>query len=565
MKFHFVVVGGGSAGAVVATRLSEIKDWNVLLLEAGSDPPPTSEIPLKWSMAMHTENDWEFYTEPQEKVFKGLKNGQCYLPRGRMLGGSSSMNVMLYLRGTMHDYNKWEDMGCTGWGFDSNLKYFQKNENFTDSSRFDASIHGNSGPISVSPYVSPDPAIKTIGEAADLMGLTKLTDLNKLTRTTGYAMADSTTRNGLRCSTLKGYLIPNSERPNLFVAKKTRVTKVLLEKKRAYGVEYMTAAGEFKTVNCTMEVILSAGVVISPQLLMLSGIGPAKHLKDMNIDVVADLPVGSNYQDHFAFYGLVLTDRKDRPKEDIIKESKQLRIDTVKLITQGVSTMGLTGFVSFIDTTKKNIQPDIELMKIRFSYNTTKDFDIFRRMFSFSDQMASVYDEINLLSDIILMIPISNHIVNTGHVELASKDPLIKPKIYANFLTDQVEYDVLIEGIQFVVDMCKTKPMVDAGYEFAKIKFPNCPDLEWGTKEYWTCAINNVASSIFHSVGTNRMGAADDITTVVDIDLKVKGIENLRVIDSSVMPHLVSCNTNTATMMIAEKGSDKIKSQYGKL
>lgn len=209
-----------------------------------------------------------------------------------------------------------------------------------------------------------------------------------------------------------------------------------------------------------------------------------------------------------------------------------------------------------------SIQPDIELMKIRFSYNTTEKLDVFQRMFGFSDELANIYNEANLLSDIILMIPISNHIVKTGYVELASKDPLVKPKIHANFLTDQSEYDVLIKGIQFVVDMCKTKPMVDAGYEFAKIKFPNCPDIEWGSTEYWTCAVNNVATSIFHSVGTNRMGAVDDNTTVVDIDLKVKGIENLRVIDSSVMSKFVSCNTNAATMMIAEKGADKIKSQY---
>ncbi|VVC35799.1 Glucose-methanol-choline oxidoreductase, C-terminal,Glucose-methanol-choline oxidoreductase, N- [Cinara cedri] len=563
IKFQFIVVGGGSAGAVVATRLSEITDWNVLLLEAGSDPPATTEIPLKWSLAMHTEYDWEFFTETQEKVFKGLKDERSYIPRGCMLGGSSSMNVMLYLRGTKFDYDKWESMGCPGWGFEENLEYFKKNENFTDDTRFDPQVHGNSGPISVSPYVAPDPAIGTIGEAADLMGLKNVKDLNKLGRTTGYAMSDSTTKNGLRCSTLKGYLIPNSERPNLFVAKKTRVTKVLIENKKAYGVEFVTATGEFKTVNCTKEVIVSAGVMMSPQLLMLSGIGPAQHLNDMQIDLVADLPVGLNYQDHIAFYGMVLTDRKNRPKEDIAKESQQLRKETMQLIPKGISTMGLTGLVSFVDTTGDQ-QPDIEIMKIRFSYNTTKQLDIFRRMFSFSDDMANIYNELGMLSDIILMIPISNHIVNTGHVELASKDPLVKPKIYANFLTDQAEYDVLIEGIKFVVDLCKKKPMVDAGYELAEIKFPGCPDIEFDSKEYWTCAIDHVASSIFHSVGTNRMGAADDKTAVVDIDLKVKGVENLRVIDSSVMPHLVSCNTNAATMMIAEKASDKIKTQYGK-
>lgn len=562
-KFDFIVVGAGSAGAIIAARLSEVADWNILLLEAGGDPPDSSEIPLKWSLALNTEYDWKFLSEQEDNLFKGLDGERCHVPRGCMLGGSSSMNVMLQIRGTKFDFDEWEKAGCTGWGFDSVLPYFIKSENFTDSTRFDSKIHGNSGPLTVSPFESPDPAIKTISQAADLMGLTNVKDLNKKERSVGYAMSDSTTRNGLRCSTLKAFLMPNSGRPNLFVAKYIRVTRILIEDKSAVGVEFVTKTGEFKTVNCTLEVILSAGVVMSPQLLMISGIGPAAHLKEMGVNLVADLPVGKNYQDHVAYFGLVLSDRKDRPIEDIAAESQKLRKETFDLITKGVSTMGLTGLLSFVDTKRASGNPDIEIMKIRYSCNTTQQMNTFKNMFGFSDEMAKVYNELNTHSDIILMIPISNIITKTGQVLLRSKDPLASPKIISNYLSDQQEIDTMIKGIEFVVEMCKKKPMTDAGYAFEEIVFPNC-EAKWGTEDYWKCGIKNLATSIFHSVGTNKMGAIGDKTSVVDPSLKVIGVDRIRVIDCSAMPLLVTCNTNAATMMIGEKGADIIKTHYGK-
>jgi len=565
IKFDFIVVGAGSAGAIIAARLSEVADWNILLLEAGGDPPESSEIPLMWSLALNTEYDWKFLTEQEDHLFKGLDGEKCHVPRGCMLGGSSSMNVMLQIRGTKFDFDEWEKMGCTGWGFDSVLPYFIKSENFTDTTRYDPKIHGNSGPLTVSPFESPDPAIQTISQAADLMDLTNVKDLNKIERSVGYAMSDSTTRNGLRCSTLKAFLIPNSGRPNLFVAKYIRVTRILIQDKSAVGVEFVTKTGEFKTVNCTLEVILSAGVVMSPQLLMISGIGPEDHLKKMGVDVVVNLPVGENYQDHVAYFGLVLSDRKNRPIEDIAAESQKLRKETFDLIPKGISTMGLTGLLSFVDSKRTFGNPDIEIMKIRYSYNTTRQLNTFKNMFGFSDEMANVYNELNMQSDIILMIPISNIITKTGRVLLRSNDRLATPKIIANYLSDQEEIDTMVRGIDFVVEMCKTKPMIDAGYAFEEIAFPNCEtDCKWGTKDYWKCGIKNLATSIFHSVGTNKMGAIDDKTSVVDPSLKVIGIDRIRVIDCSAMPLLVTCNTNAATMMMAEKGADIIKTHYGK-
>lgn len=568
MKFDFIVVGAGSAGATVAARLSEIPEWNVLLLEAGGDPPDFTEVPLKWGLTLRTEFDWNFETEQQEGLFKGLKDGRCYVPRGRMLGGSSSMNVMLYLRGTEMDFDRWESLGCTGWGFDSVNSYFIKSENFTDATRFDPSVHGKCGPQTVSLYRTPDPAVQVVSCAEELMNVKYVADLNRRGRVTGFAIADSTTRDGLRCSTLKAYLLPNSHRPNLFVAKNTRVTKIVFEDRRAVGVEFVTPAGEFKTVCCTTEVILSAGTVMSPQILMISGVGPAKHLQEMGIAVIEDLPVGENYQDHTTYFGLVFTDRKCRNKQDIYEESQRLRNETFSLTDKGIATIGLSSHISFINTEEPTCEahtyPNLEIMKIRYSYNTTRPTKKFTTMFGFSQEMANVYDELNMESDIILFLLINNNVMGTGRVLLRSNDPLATPKIFTNFLSTEEEYETLLGGIEYVVELSKTKPMVDAGYVLEKIAFPDCVNYEWGTREYWKCSIQYVATSIFHASGTNRMGAVDDVKTVVGPDLKVKGFDNLRVIDISVMPKLVSCNPNAATIMIAEKGSDMIKQQHGR-
>ncbi|VVC35798.1 Glucose-methanol-choline oxidoreductase, C-terminal,Glucose-methanol-choline oxidoreductase, N- [Cinara cedri] len=563
-KFDFIVVGAGSAGAIVATRLSEIPEWNVLLLEAGGDPPDTSVVPLTWTSILKTEYDWEFVSEPQPHMFKGLKDGRSQMPMGRMLGGTSSMNTMLYIRGTEFDYNNWATMGCSGWDFDSVLPYFRKLETFADAARYDPRYHGDSGPMTISQYQVPDPALPVIARADEAMGVTNVTDLNRAGRTVGYAVADSTTRDGQRCSTLAAYLIPNSGRPNLFVAKNTTVTRVLIgDDLRAYGVEILTSSGQLRNVVCQSEVIVSAGPVKSAQLLMLSGIGPASHLMQTDIAPVVDLPVGYNLLNHVSYFGLVLSDRKYRDAADIDKDDQTLIADTYGLITKGLPTIGLTGLISFFDTTHTFANPDVEMVQIRYECNTTAKKGTFQRNFGFSDEMAAMYDELNSHSDLLVMLPISL-VNNPGRVELTSNNPLAKPKIFTNYLTTEVEYDALIKAIELTVELCTTQPMIDAGFAIEKIVFPDCPDLSWGTPEYWRCGIQYVANNLYHTAGTNRMGPAYDPNTVVTTDLRVKGVNGLRVIDSSVMPSLVACS-NAATMVIAEKGSDMIKMDHGKI
>lgn len=574
--FDFIVVGGGSAGATIASRLSEVPDWNVLLLEAGGDPPDFLEFPLQYSNGLRTDVDWAFYTEPEPHLFKGLFKDRNLISRGQMLGGTSSLNVMMYLRGTKCDFDTWERLGNIGWGFNDVFPYFLKSEDFTGQGKnTNSGLHSRGGRLTVSPLEPVDPMFNVIVKAEGLMNLTMVDDLNRIVPPViGYGKLDGTIRDGLRCSTLKAFLIPAANRPNLFVAKNTRVTRVIFDQnKRAIGVEFMAqplngkaATKTVKYVYSTREVILSAGVIMSPQILMVSGVGPAAHLRSHNIDVVADLPVGYNYQDHVSFFGLVFSDRKNRSKSDIADESRLLTQKNVDMMSQGVPTLGLMNLMTFIKTRKEMINPDVQIVKVRFPYDPTpnKTNSIYRS-FGLSDSVAERYENFNAVSDTIFIVPVNVNHQSTGRIVLRSSDPIAYPKIHANYLSYADEMETMLRSIKFVVELSKTEPMVSAGLVLEHIEYPNCVDYKWGTREYWICAIKNVAMSFYHPVGTCKMGPVDDYRTVVDVELRVKGIQGLRVIDSSIMPKIVSVNTNAATIMIAEKGADIIKRYYGRI
>lgn len=569
--FDFIVVGGGSAGATVAARLSEITEWTVLLLEAGGDPPDYTEYPLKFSESLRSEYDWAFPTERERKLFKGMDDQRGIVSRGFMLGGSSSMNAMMYLRGTQRDFDCWERLGNAGWGFKDVYPYFLKSENFVDEKRFDATLHGRGGPLTVSPFKSVDPAFPVIAAAERALNLTEVDDLNRISPpVVGYGSVDSTTRNGLRCSTLKAFLMPASNRTNLFVAKNTRVVRVIFDNgtTAAVGVEFLTPSGETRRVLSAREVILSAGVVMSPQILMVSGVGPREHLRKYGIRVISDVPVGYNYQDHVSFPGLVFSDRKTRSESEMADEARDLMRRTMEMTAHGISTVGLTNLMTFVKTTDYAEYPDVQIIQVRMPYNTTRKTANHRsrlsNMFGYSDEVAKSYDELNARSDTLLMVPINLNDRSVGRVTLRSSDPRVYPKIRANHLSHADELDTLLRGIDFVVALSKTEPMIDAGLVLERLELPNCANHAWGTRGYWTCAIENVATSFYHPVGTCRMGPSGDYGSVVDLALNVRGVQRLRVIDSSIMPKIVSANPNAATIMIAEKGSDIIKRFYGK-
>lgn len=564
------MVGGGSAGATVAARLSEIPEWNVLLLEAGGDPPELTENPLLWNQNLRTKCDWTFFSEKNPLLFKGMEHERCIISRGLMLGGSSSINAMIYLRGTVEDFRQWKNKyGCYGWDYEDVLPYFKKSEDFVDLSRIDPKIHSVGGMLTVTPLTTYDPAYTVIAEAEQSIHLIEVNDFNRKEPVIGYGNFDSTTRNGRRCSTLKAFLMPASNRPNLYVAKNTIVTKIIIVDGVAVGVEFKCSSGEFKSVFCTNEVVLCAGPIKSSQLLMLSGIGPREHLNDHGIHVVNDLPVGLNLQDHMSIPALVFTDRKCRPIEDIRNESSDLLKNEISLYSKNISTLGLSKLMTFHKSKDDLVYPDLQIIKFRVPFNATNSLpnkiNVFTNMFGYSKEVTNLYDELNLLSDIIVMAPIILQPLSTGQIKLKSVNPLDDPSIILDYLTHEEEIETLLKGIEFVVKLSKTKSIIDAGLVLEELKLPNCADYFWDTRDYWICVIQNLASPFYHVASGCRMGPEDDPCTVVDPKLRVKGIIGLRLIDSSIMPKIVSVNTNAAAIMIGEKGSDIIKECYGKL
>lgn len=579
--FDFIVVGAGSAGATVAARLSEVPDWNVLLLEAGDDPPESAELPYKFSETLRSRYDWTFFTEPERHLFKGLERERSTVSRGFMLGGSSSMNAMMYLRGTRRDFDGWRRMGNDGWGFDDVLPYFVKSEDMSDGARAGgggeggsgAARHGRGGPLTVGPFESVDPAGPVFAEAWRRLNLTEVDDLNRVAPpVVGYGRLDGTVRDGLRCSTLKAFLMPARNRSNLFVAKNVRVTRIAWDGTRAAGVEYSAPDGETRYVYGTREVILSAGVVMSPHVLMVSGVGPREHLRKYGISVVSDLPVGYNYQDHVSFPGLAFSDRKNRSRADVARESVELMQRSINMTRAGVATLGLTGLMTFVRTDDRGTadgDPDVQIVLIRMPYNTTRRTANHRsrltNLYGFADDVAELYDRLNGLSDTLLAVPINVNDRSAGRVMLQSPDPMVYPKIHANFLSYADELERMLRAIDYVVRLSDTEPVVGAGLVLEHIRYPGCAGHAWRTRDYWLCAIRHVATSFYHPVGTCKMGPADDYRSVVDTELRVKGVRGLRVVDASVMPKIVSVNTNAATIMIAEKASDAIKRSHGKI
>uniref|UniRef100_A0A8D8Q3M0 Glucose dehydrogenase [FAD, quinone] n=1 Tax=Cacopsylla melanoneura TaxID=428564 RepID=A0A8D8Q3M0_9HEMI len=562
-KFDFIIVGGGSAGSVLANRLSEEMDWQILLIEAGGEPLPETEIPSNWHNMIKSSQDWGYRTQPDSRMFFGLENKTNYWPRGKGLGGSSIINAMLYQRGNDRDYNEWERAGNPGWGFKNILPYFLKSEDFQDISRQDPAFHNTGGYLTVSPRLSPDEAVKVIESAAKEMKIATMFDVNR-DQYIGFGPFDTTTRYGLRCSTSKAFLEPARLRKNLVIWKNVQVTKVLIDKKlKAYGVEYVDSQGKVCHVNSTREVLLSAGSVGSPQILMLSGIGIQKHLKEKNIPVLKDLPVGANLQDHVCFPGVVFSANKDPAMT--LQYQKYLQVAAWK----GISTIEVAKVVGFINTKNKSQYPNIEFLTIRIPMNAKKmnnDKSVIGSIFVFSDKVSKHHDYLNFNSDLLYMMPILIKPKSRGKILLRDNNYKTKPDIYPNYFSDVngEDLDTMIEAIDFLIAMNDTDSFRKNNLTLERVDYPACSKHNLTSLDYWECSLSQVAGTFWHPTGTCKMGPKDDPTSVVDPTLKVIGITGLRVIDASIMPTIVSAHTNAPSIMIGEKGADLIKLTHGK-
>ncbi|XP_063628493.1 glucose dehydrogenase [FAD, quinone]-like [Cydia splendana] len=562
-NYDFIVVGAGSAGSVVANRLSEVPEWKVLLVEAGGNPTLATEAPQLAYSNLGTAEDWNYRPEPQDGACRGYKGQQCTWPRGKTLGGCSSINFMFYIRGNKLDYDEWGADGNYGWDYDSVLPYFKKSENFTgplDDNKVD--YHGTGGYLNIEKSTM-HPLESFLLKAASEIGIEVKEDLNTENQM-GIAKSYTNTKNGIRHSTARAFLNPIKYRPNLHVVINALATKILFKPSSNIVDGIMIKKdGQDIVVKAKKEVILSGGAINSPQLLLLSGIGPQKHLKNLDIDVIADLPVGENLQDHVftAIYFKALTGEKQShfsSKEKIVKHFSDFVLQQSGIFSD-VSPHLVTAFVN--TTNSASTSPDMQYHYLFFPPGMKNVVDMFTKH-NFNDEFRDYMAEINKENTILLVYNVVLQPKSKGRILLKSKTPEEHPLIYANYFDNYDDMRTLIRGIKQTLELANTNAFKEAGFEVMWPKLKACDSYDQGSDEYLECFARELTLSLYHPTSTTKMGHDDDESAVVNPELKVRKIKGLRVIDASIMPKVVRGNTNAPTIMIGEKGADLIKKYW---
>ncbi|XP_053617649.1 glucose dehydrogenase [FAD, quinone]-like [Plodia interpunctella] len=556
-NYDFIVVGSGSAGSVVANRLSEVPDWKVLLVEAGDNPSLTTEMPQLFYANMNTTKDWKYKSQPQDTACRSYKHKSCAWPRGKTLGGTSSINGMFYIRGNKHDYDEWAEQGNRGWSYEEVLPYFKKSENYNGVLTDDLKkYHASGGYLNVE-NLKADPLEDVMIKAANELGL-KTVDINGESQI-GVMLSFTTTQNGVRHSTARAFLSPIKDRKNLHVIKNAYVTKILFEPntQNVKGI-VINKEGNDIIVNAKKEVIVSAGAINTPQLLLLSGIGPRKHLEDLDIPVIADLPVGENLQDH-VFVPIYYTkegDKNTMSLPNVISAFAQFMLEN----RGPFSDTSPHRTVTFINTiNSKSDVPDVEHHYVIFPPNIQKLLDIYQKH-DLSDEVLGKFHKISENNFVLLLYTVLLKPKSKGRILLQSKDPNVYPLIYANFFEDPDDLETIINAMkQHGLKLGETKSFKEAGFKLEWLDIEPCKKYDKISDEFLKCISRELSFSLYHPTSTAKMGPIDDETAVVDPELKVRKVRGLRVIDASVMPSIVRGNTNAPVIMIAEKGADMIK------
>ncbi|KAI5643256.1 GMC oxidoreductase domain-containing protein [Phthorimaea operculella] len=558
-NYDFIVVGAGSAGAIVANRLSEVPQWKVLLIEAGGNPTLTTEIPQIFFSNLNSAVDWQYQVEPQGKCCKSYANQRCHWPRGKVLGGSSSINALFYVRGNRLDFDEWASYGNPGWSYEDVLPYFMKSENYSEPLVGDLkNFHSNEGYLSVDCGNDAQESEKLALAAVTQAGIKPTPDINGANQM-GVMKACTTTQNGVRHSTARAFLAPIKDRKNLHVLKNSHVTKLLFKDNEnvVSGVMVNKGGKEF-SVNAKKEVIVSAGAINTPQILMLSGIGPKKHLESLGIEVKADLPVGKNLQDH-TYHGIYYAapgNKNLTSTPTIVEEFTNYMLHREGLFNSSAPFR----VVSFFNTTDPNAtSPDAQYHYLFFPANVANFIDYYG-LHGFNDEYKKKFQEINENNTVFLACPVLLRPKSRGKIELKSTNPFDKPVIHANYYDDPEDIATLIRSVkQHALKLGETDALISAGFKLQWLELDDCKGLDKDTDEFLECWIEHGSVTMYHPTSTAKMGSDDDDTAVVNPELKVRNVERLRVIDASIMPTITRGNTNAATMMIGEKGADIIK------
>lgn len=469
------------------------------------------------------------------------------------------MNAMLYIRGNRRDYDEWERLGNPTWNWANVLPYFRKSEQNQNASLL-GTYHSADGLLKVGHLNANDRLAKIVVDAADELGRPILDDLNG-DASLGYGYTQTTIHKGQRQSAAKAFLAPAKDRSNLHVIKHAHATKIHINAAgQADGIEFTYRGADKLVAKARKEIVVSAGAVSSPQLLMLSGIGPEKHLRKLNIPIKKSLAVGKNLQDHlivpmfFGFHKSIVG--------DVVPENLAQTMYDYVLHRKGTfASIGASDLCGFVNTANATDYPDIETHHFSFAKQTST-LAMYLRTVGFVDRIRTVLFDANKNQDIVTVYVVLLNPKSTGKIKLKSSDASDAPLIQPNYLDEKEDMDTLVRGVKYQHSFVKTEAFAAHEGNFLRLPIDECDRFAVGTDEYWRCYVQNMGTTVYHPVGTAKMGPATDRHAVVDARLRVHGIKGLRVIDASIMPKLISGNTNAPTIMIGEKGADFIKEDW---